>query len=64
MDASAGASDPEPDGIFIAQGNRIKPGISLPRVANLDVAPTIAEILGLQIPNPEGRVLTEILESK
>jgi predicted AlkP superfamily pyrophosphatase or phosphodiesterase len=58
------ASDPELDGIFIAQGNRIKPGISLPRVANLDVAPTIAEILGLQIPKAEGRVLTEILESK
>ena len=55
------ASDPELDGIFIAQGNRIKPGVSLPRVANLDVAPTIAEILGLQIPNAEGRVLTEIL---
>jgi arylsulfatase A-like enzyme len=52
------------DGIFIAYGNRIKPGTSLPRVANLDVAPTIAEILGLQIPNAEGRVLTEILEPK
>ena len=58
------ASDPELDGIFIAQGNRIKPGISLPRIANLDVAPTIAQILGLQIPNAEGRVLTEILQSK
>jgi predicted AlkP superfamily pyrophosphatase or phosphodiesterase len=55
------ASDPELDGIFIAQGNRIKPGVALPRVANLDVAPTIAQLLGLQIPQAEGRVLTEIL---
>jgi predicted AlkP superfamily pyrophosphatase or phosphodiesterase len=56
------ASDPELDGIFIAQGNRIKPGVVLPRIANLDVAPTIAQVLGLQIPRAEGRVLTEILE--
>lgn len=55
------ASDPEMDGVFIAQGNRIKPGAVLPRIANLDVAPTIAQLLGLQIPNAEGRVLTEIL---
>jgi predicted AlkP superfamily pyrophosphatase or phosphodiesterase len=58
------ASDPELDGIFIAQGNGIKPGITLPRIANLDVAPTIAQLLGLKIPQGEGRVLTEILESK
>jgi predicted AlkP superfamily pyrophosphatase or phosphodiesterase len=56
------ASDPELDGIFIAQGHRIKPGVVLPRVANLDVAPTIAQILGLQIPHAEGRVLTEVLQ--
>jgi predicted AlkP superfamily pyrophosphatase or phosphodiesterase len=58
------ASDPELDGIFIAEGYRIKSGVSLPRVANLDVAPTIAEILGLELPRAEGRVLTEILEAK
>jgi hypothetical protein len=56
------ASDPEIDGISIAQGNRIKPGVSLPRIANLDVAPTIARLLGLEIQGAEGRVLTEILQ--
>lgn len=55
------ASDPELDGIFIASGAGIKKGLVLPRMANLDVAPTIAEILKLTIPNPEGRVLNEIL---
>jgi predicted AlkP superfamily pyrophosphatase or phosphodiesterase len=58
------ASDPDMDGIFIAHGRRIRPGSSLPRIANLDVAPTIAHLLGLEIPNAEGRVLSEILESK
>ena len=56
------ASDPELDGIFIASGAGIKPGIVLPRVTNLDVAPTIAKLLKLEIPHPEGKVLTEILK--
>jgi predicted AlkP superfamily pyrophosphatase or phosphodiesterase len=58
------ADDPDMDGIFIACGNGIKRGVSLRRVANLDVAPTIARLLGLEIPRPEGRVLTEILAEK
>lgn len=58
------ASDPELDGIFIAHGNGIKSGVAMPRITNLDVAPTIAQILGLQVPNAEGRVLTQILDRK
>lgn len=54
-------SDPELDGIFLASGYGIKPGVKLERVTNLDVAPTIAELLGVPLPNVEGRVLTEIL---
>jgi predicted AlkP superfamily pyrophosphatase or phosphodiesterase len=57
-------TDPEIDGIFLASGYGIKPGVKLERVTNLDVAPTIAELLGVPLPNVEGRVLTEILESK
>jgi predicted AlkP superfamily pyrophosphatase or phosphodiesterase len=55
------ASDPELDGIFIASGAGIKPGVVIPRVSNLDVAPTIAKLLQLEIPGVEGRVLTEVL---
>ena len=55
------ASDPELDGIFIASGYGIKAGMKLGRIANLDVAPTLAELLGVKLPHPEGRVLTEIL---
>lgn len=57
------ASDPELDGIFIASGKGIRKGVVLPRVSNLDVAPTIATLMGLVLPEIEGRVLTEILTS-
>jgi len=55
------ASDPELDGIFIASGAGIRKGVRLPRVRNLDVAPTIARLLDVPLPNVEGRVLAEIL---
>jgi predicted AlkP superfamily pyrophosphatase or phosphodiesterase len=55
------ATDPELDGFFVAHGPRIKPGVTLGRISNLDVAPTVAQLLGLKIPNAEGRVLNEIL---
>ncbi len=54
-------TDPELDGIFLASGHGIRPGVKLERVTNLDVAPTIAELLGVPLPNVEGRVLAEIL---
>jgi hypothetical protein len=54
-------SDPELDGVFFASGYGIRPGIKLDRIRNLDVAPTIAELLGVPLPDVDGRVLTEIL---
>jgi predicted AlkP superfamily pyrophosphatase or phosphodiesterase len=55
------ASDPQLDGIFIASGNGIKQGVTLPRMKNLDIAPTLARLMGLRLPEQEGRELTEIL---
>ncbi len=55
-------TDPELDGIFIANGYGIKKGVKIERMANLDVAPTLAELLGVKLPNVEGKVLEEILE--
>lgn len=55
-------SDPELDGIFIASGYGIKSGTVLDRVANIDVAPTLAELLGVKLENVDGRVLREILK--
>ena len=56
--------DPELDGIFIASGAGIKPGVKLGRVRNVDVAPTIARLMDLPLPKAEGRVLEEILTGK
>lgn len=56
------STDPQLDGAFIAWGYGIKPGTRIPRIANLDIAPTLAELLGVKLPNPDGRVLREILK--
>lgn len=55
---------PTPDymhATFIAAGAGIKPGVQLDRIQNVDVAPTIAKLMGLPLSNVDGRVLTEIL---
>lgn len=55
------ASDPELDGIFIAQGAGIRRGVKLARVRNLDVAPTIARLLDVALPTADGKAMEEIL---
>lgn len=55
-------TDAAMDGIFFAAGAEIKRGVQLPRVSSLDLAPTIARLLGLQLPGAEGRVIEEILK--
>ena len=47
---------------FIAAGAGIKPGSQLEQIRNVDVAPTIAHLLGLSFKNVDGRVLKEIVE--
>jgi predicted AlkP superfamily pyrophosphatase or phosphodiesterase len=44
-------------GIFIAWGRGIKPGAKLGAVHNTQVAPTIARLLGLELPAADGRPL-------
>ena len=58
------ASDPELDGIFIAQGVGIKTGMKLDRVRNLDVAPTIARLLDIPLPTADGRAMEAVLAGK
>ena len=55
------ASDPDLGALFIAAGAGIKPGVALNAIDNVDVAPTIARLLGLRLDGADGRVLTEIL---
>jgi predicted AlkP superfamily pyrophosphatase or phosphodiesterase len=46
---------------FIAAGAGVRAGVALERVALVDVAPTAARLLGLELPPVEGRVLQEVL---
>ena len=52
---------PELQATFVAWGAGIKPGTRLGQISNLDVAPTIAKLLGLNIPNAEGKPLSKAL---
>jgi len=47
--------------IFVAWGAGIKSGVSLGEISNLDVAPTIAKLLGFSIPKAEGKALKAAL---
>ena len=55
--------DPDIQSLFIASGRGIKSGVTLDTVSNLDVAPTAALLLGVEMKNVEGKVLTDILAS-
>ena len=48
--------------IFVTSGAGIKPGASAGNIVNLDVAPTVAKLLGLTLPAAQGHVLTAILQ--
>ena len=54
-------SDPQMQAIFIAWGDGIRPGVHLGKISNLDVAPTIAALLGIQMSNVTGRPLSKML---
>lgn len=46
---------------FVAWGRGIKPGTKLGVINNVDVAPTMAKLLGQKLPDTDGRVLEEML---
>lgn len=54
--------DPEMKSMFIAWGKGIRAGASLGEIDSIDIAPTIAALLGLKMENADGRVLREILK--
>jgi predicted AlkP superfamily pyrophosphatase or phosphodiesterase len=55
------ATNPKVDAAFVASGAGIRKGVHLRRVRNLDVAPTIARLLGVSLPDADGQPLNEIL---
>ena len=55
------SNDPDMLALFVAAGRGIKPGTTLDVIENVDVAPTAARLLGVDLGKVDGRVLTEIL---
>jgi predicted AlkP superfamily pyrophosphatase or phosphodiesterase len=55
-------TDPDMNAIFIAWGAGIRKGIQIPEIRNLDVAPTIARLLGIEMSGVSGHALANILE--
>jgi predicted AlkP superfamily phosphohydrolase/phosphomutase len=51
------ASDPDMDAIFIASGYGVRRGAKLQEVANIDIAPTIAKLLGVALPTAKGKAI-------
>ena len=51
------STDPEMDAIFIASGYGIAGGTRLDKIANIDVAPTLAKLLGVALPSAKGKAL-------
>lgn len=54
--------DHRPDGMFAARGPHIKPGRIGRSVSIMDFAPTFSSLLGVNLPNVDGRVIEEILK--
>lgn len=55
------ASIPDLHATFIAWGDGIRSGVRLGEVPNIDVAPTIAKLLHIAMPDTDGKPLAEIL---
>ena len=51
------ASESDMNPIFIASGYGVRPGASPGAVSNLDIAPTIAKLLGLRLAGAKGKAL-------
>lgn len=57
------SDDSSMQAIFIASGAGIKKAVRLTQISNVDIAPTIAELLGLDMKSASGHVIREILEA-
>jgi arylsulfatase A-like enzyme len=55
------SDDPDIYGIFVASGAGIRAGARLDTVRTIDIAPTIARLLGLKMENIEGSAVDAVL---
>jgi hypothetical protein len=47
--------------VCVLSGNGVRPGVRLKNIENIDIAPTVARLLGLTDFTTDGRVLSEAL---
>jgi predicted AlkP superfamily pyrophosphatase or phosphodiesterase len=57
------SSLPDLHATFVAWGAGIKHGVKLGEISNTDVAPTLAKILGVNLPHTDGKPLQKILSN-
>lgn len=57
------STNPKMNATFIASGAGVREGKKLPPIENIDVAPTIARLLGVELPAVDGKVVTEALKA-
>jgi len=48
--------------VFMASGPGIRPGVKLHKISLVDEGPTMARLLGLELPGADGRILTDLLD--
>lgn len=56
------ATNPKMNATFVASGLGIRQGAKIGMIENIDVATTIAKLLGVTLPSADGKVITEALE--
>jgi len=54
------ASDADMDALFIASGYGVRGGVTIGKIANVDVAPTIARMLAVSLPSAKGKPIEAI----
>jgi predicted AlkP superfamily pyrophosphatase or phosphodiesterase len=50
--------------LFIASGPGVRTGVEIEEMGIVDIGPTLAALLGLEMPGSEGRIVKEILEEE
>ena len=55
-------TNPDLYGCCVISGAGVKSGTTLENIRNIDIAPTIARLLGVAMPTADGRILSEILD--
>jgi predicted AlkP superfamily pyrophosphatase or phosphodiesterase len=58
------STEPKMNAICVVSGAGIKSGGSMENVQNIDIAPTVARLLGVSLQQASGHVLDEILDDK